>query len=53
MFVAVLDYILDFCPFCVVQMTVPKDSGGDFEQNDFALKIMAIDYNATNVVRSG
>ncbi|XP_071800582.1 guanine nucleotide exchange protein smcr8a-like isoform X2 [Asterias amurensis] len=51
------DFVL-VCEFSELEgpkpvMTVPKDSGGDFEQNDFALKIMAIDYNATNVVRSG
>ena len=34
-------------------MTIPKDASGDFDLNEFALKIMAIDYNATNIVRSG
>ncbi len=36
----------------VFQFTIPKDATGDFDDNAFALKIMAIDYNATNTLRS-
>ncbi|XP_022100716.1 guanine nucleotide exchange protein SMCR8-like isoform X2 [Acanthaster planci] len=51
------DFVL-VCEFSELEgpkpvMTIPKDASGDFDLNDFALKIMAIDYNATNIVRSG
>ena len=41
------------CLFLFIpQFTIPKDATGDFDDNAFALKIMAIDYNATNTLRS-
>ncbi|XP_038059585.1 guanine nucleotide exchange protein SMCR8-like [Patiria miniata] len=51
------DFVL-VCEFSELEgpkpvMTIPTEAGGDFDLNDFSLKIMAIDYNATNIVRSG
>ncbi|XP_071478743.1 guanine nucleotide exchange protein smcr8a-like [Diadema antillarum] len=50
------DFIL-VCEFSELEgpkplITIPKDGGSSFDKNMYAVKIMAVDYNATNYART-
>ncbi|XP_030850312.1 guanine nucleotide exchange protein smcr8a isoform X2 [Strongylocentrotus purpuratus] len=50
------DFVL-VCEFSELEgpkplITIPKDGGSSFDKNMYAVKIMAVDYNATNYARS-
>lgn len=39
------------CFLSIMQITIPPNGGRHFDKEAFAVKIMAVDYNATNTMR--